>query len=307
MARAPPPQNKNKNGRSDSATAAAASSFGGVPYHYMAEKRGGNNKSASVSRCIDHDTFKFNCSEPSKEDPNRPCGKGCCHHRNPNNRKKFMKRRSCKECKKNGEGGQDLCDSHYVDKRSCKICAPRCEEHGKVKAMCRLCRVEEANAVMNLTSLGAGEREKIQMMREEEDTEERLHHQQQKRAKTAKNTDTTIERRKSSNGKATTTTSHSSAEPVEIISVFETMQTLRRPEPTIGEVEWISEDLTTTARVKTISKAHPDFTIDLCRKEGQETQALATRHLKVGEKNVAISYTEKDYGSYQYQLRVRRT
>tara|TARA_X000000368_G_scaffold394947_1_gene361958 strand:- start:36 stop:533 length:498 start_codon:yes stop_codon:yes gene_type:complete len=165
--------------------------------------------------------------------------------------------------------------------------------------------VEEANAVMNLTSLGAGEREKIQMMREEEDTEERLHHQQQKRAKTAKNTDTTIERRKRSN--ATTTTSHSSAEPVEIISVFETMQTLRRPEPTIGEVEWISEDLTTTARVKTISKAHPDFTIDLCRKEGQETQALATRRLKEGEKNVAISYTEKDYGSYQYQLRVRRT
>ena len=161
--------------------------------------------------------------------------------------------------------------------------------------------------VMNLTSLGAGEREKIQMMREEEDTEERLHHQQQKRAKTAKNTDTTIERRKSSNGKATTTTSHSSAEPVEIISVFETMQTLRRPEPTIGEVEWISEDLTTTARVKTISRAHPDFTIDLCRKEGQETQALATRRLKEGEKNVAISYTEKDYGSYQYQLRVRRT
>jgi len=271
----------------------------------MPEKRGGNNKSASVSRCTDHDTFKFNCSEPSKENPNRPCGKGCCHHRNPNNRKKFMKRRSCKECKKNGEGGQDLCDLHYVDKRSCKICAPRCEEHGKVKAMCRLCRVEEANAVMNLTSLGAGEREKIQMMREEEDTEERLHHQQQKRAKTAKNTDTTIERRKRSN--ATTTTSHSSAEPVEIISVFETMQTLRRPEPTIGEVEWISEDLTTTARVKTISKAHPDFTIDLCRKEGQETQALATRRLKEGEKNVAISYTEKDYGSYQYQLRVRRT
>ena len=35
-------------------------------------------------------------------------------------------------------------DLHYVDKRSCKICAPRCEEHGKVKAMCRLCRVEEA-------------------------------------------------------------------------------------------------------------------------------------------------------------------
>ena len=77
-----------------------------------------------------------------------------------------------------------MCDLHYVDKRSCKICAPRCEEHGKVKAMCRLCRVEEANAVMNLTSLGAGEREKIQMMRKEEDTEERLHHQQQKRAKT---------------------------------------------------------------------------------------------------------------------------
>ena len=153
-----------------------------------------------------------------------------------------------------------------------------------------------------------GRKEKIQMMREEEDTEERLHHQQQKRAKTAKNTDTTIERRKSSNAKATTTTSHSSAEPVEIISVFETMQTLRRPEPTIGEVEWISEDLTTTARVKTISKAHPDFTIDCVEKEGQSAQALATRRLKEGEKNVAISYTtEKDYGSYQYQLRVRRT
>ena len=142
---------------------------------------------------------------------------------------------------------------------------------------------------------------------EEEDTEERLHHQQQKRAKTAKNTDTTIERRKNSNAKATTTTSHSSAEPVEIISVFETIQTLTRPDPTIGEVEWISEDLTTTARVKTISRAHPDFTIDLCRKEGQETQALATHRLKEGEVNVSISYTEKDYGSYQYQLRVRRT
>ena len=150
----------------------------------MVGKRVGNYKSASVSRCRDHDTFKFNCSEPSEDDPNRPCGKGCCLHRNPNNDKKFMKRRSCKECKKNGEGGQDLCDLHCVDKRSCKICAPRCQEHGKVKAMCRLCRVEEANAVMNLTSLGAGESEKIQRTRVV-DNEERMNHQQKKRAKQA--------------------------------------------------------------------------------------------------------------------------
>ena len=103
MARAPPPQNKNKNGRSDSAAAAAASCFGGVSYHYMPEKRGGNNKSASVSRCMTTTRLKFNCSEPSKKNPNRPCGKGCCNHRNPNNRKKFMKRRSCKSVKRMGK------------------------------------------------------------------------------------------------------------------------------------------------------------------------------------------------------------
>ena len=75
------------------------------------------------SRCSDHGTFKFNCSKPSKEDPEQPCGKGCCTHRNPNNNSVFMKRRACKECKKLGEGGDDLCDLHFVDKRSCKKCA----------------------------------------------------------------------------------------------------------------------------------------------------------------------------------------
>jgi len=99
---------------------------------------------------------------------------------------------------------------------------------------------------------------------------------------------------------------------VEIISAFETTQTLKRPKPTIGDVEWVSEDLTTTAKVNSISRAHPDFTIELCRKitstVGKEENAvLARQQLKKGETNIDISFTENDYGSYQYRLHLRRT
>ena len=264
------------------------------------------------SRCSDHGTFKFNCSKPSVEDPEQPCGKGCCTHRNPNNNSVFMKRRACKECKKLGEGGYDLCDLHFVDKRSCKKCAPRCKEHGKVKANCQLCRLEERNAVINLTSLstdivGLQEKERRRERLNEEDFLEKESKNQMHKKSTEKKDKTILMASK------TTLSPESDPDPdVEIISAFETTQTLKRPNPTIGDVEWVSEDLTTTAKVSSISRAHPDFTIELCRKitstvGKEENVVLARQQLKKGETNIDISFTENDYGSYQYRLHLRRT
>jgi len=264
------------------------------------------------SRCSDHGTFKFNCSKPSKEDPEMPCGKGCCTHRNPNNNSVFMKRRACKECKKLGEGGYDLCDLHFVDKRTCKKCAPRCKEHGKVKANCQSCRLEETNAVINLTSLstdivGLQEKERRRERLNEEDFLEKESKNQMHKKSTEKKDKTILMASK------TTLSPESDPDPdVEIISAFETTQTLKRPNPTIGDVEWVSEDLTTTAKVSSISRAHPDFTIELCRKitstvGKEENVVLARQQLKKGETNIDISFTENDYGSYQYRLHLRRT
>ena len=264
------------------------------------------------SRCSDHGTFKFNCSKPSKEDPEQPCGKGCCTHRNPNNNSVFMKRRACKECKKLGEGGYDLCDLHFVDKRTCKKCAPRCKEHGKVKANCQSCRLEETNTVINLTSLstdivGLQEKERRrERLKEEDFLGKELKNQMHKKS-TEKKDKTILMASK------TTLSPESDPDPdVEIISAFETTQTLKRPNPTIGDVEWVSEDLTTTAKVSSISRAHSDFTIELCRKitstVGKEENVVLARHqLKKGETNIDISFTENDYGSYQYRLHLRRT
>ena len=264
------------------------------------------------SRCSDHGTFKFNCSKPSKEDPEQPCGKGCCTHRNPNNNSVFMKRRACKECKKLGEGGYDLCDLHFVDKRTCKKCAPRCKEHGKVKANCQSCRLEETNTVISLTSLstdivGLQEKERRRERLNEEDFLEKESKNQMHKKSTEKKDKTILMASK------TTLSPESDPDPdVEIISAFETTQTLKRPNPTIGDVEWVSEDLTTTAKVSSISRAHPDFTIELCRKitstvGKEENVVLARQQLKKGETNIDISFTENDYGSYQYRLHLRRT
>ena len=264
------------------------------------------------SRCSDHGTFKFNCSKPSKEDPEQPCGKGCCRHRNPNNNSVFMKRRACKECKKLGEGGYDLCDLHFVDKRTCKKCAPRCKEHGKVKANCQSCRLEETNTVINLTSLstdivGLQEKERRRERLNEEDFLEKESKNQMHKKSTEKKDKTILMASK------TTLSPESDPDPdVEIISAFETTQTLKRPNPTIGDVEWVSEDLTTTAKVSSISRAHSDFTIELCRKitstvGKEENVVLARQQLKKGETNIDISFTENDYGSYQYRLHLRRT
>lgn len=276
----------------------------------------GSKMPSPSSRCSDHGTFKFNCSKPSKEDPEQPCGKGCCTHRNPNNNQVFMKRRACKECKKLGEGGYDLCDLHFVDKRSCKNCAPRCKEHGKVKANCQLCRLEETNAVINLTSLSTDivglqekERRRARINEGEDFPEKESKNQTHKKSTIKKKDKTTILMA----SKTTLTSPDSDPDPdVEIISAFETTQTLKRPKPTIGDVEWVSEDLTTTAKVNSISRAHPDFTIELCRKitsaVGKEKNVVLARHqLKKGETNIDISFTENDYGSYQYRLHLRRT
>ncbi|CAL6292409.1 unnamed protein product [Bathycoccus prasinos] len=264
------------------------------------------------SRCSDHGTFKFDCSKPSKEDPEQPCGKGCCTHRNPNNNSVFMKRRACKECKKLGEGGYDLCDLHFVDKRTCKKCAPRCKDHGKVKANCQSCRLEETNAVINLTSLstdivGLQEKEQRRERLNEEDFLEKESKNQTHKKSTKKKDKTILTASK------TTLSPDLDPDPdVEIISAFETTQTLKRPKPTIGDVEWVSEDLTTTAKVSSISRAHPDFTIELCRKimstvGKEENVMLARQQLKKGETNIDISFTENDYGTYQYRLHLRRT
>jgi hypothetical protein len=178
--------------------------------------------------------------------------------------------------------------------------------------------VEETNAVINLTSLstdiGLQEKEKRRERPPERQNEDFLEKESsQMRKKSTKKKDKTLMTSK------TTLSPDSDPDPdVEIISVFETTQTLKRPKPTIGDVKWVSEDLTTTAKVNSISRAHPDFTIELCRKitstVGKEEKdaternvVLARQQLKKGETNIDISFTEKDYGSYQYRLHLRRT
>jgi hypothetical protein len=170
--------------------------------------------------------------------------------------------------------------------------------------------------VINLTSLSTDivglqekERRRARINEGEDFPEKESKNQTHKKSTIKKKDKTTILMA----SKTTLTSPDSDPDPdVEIISAFETTQTLKRPKPTIGDVEWVSEDLTTTAKVNSISRAHPDFTIELCRKitsaVGKEKNVVLARHqLKKGETNIDISFTENDYGSYQYRLHLRRT
>ncbi|CAL6421937.1 unnamed protein product [Bathycoccus prasinos] len=72
-----------------------------------------------------------------------------------------------------------------------------------------------------------------------------------------------------------------------------------RPEPTFT-TSWTKSGLTINADLSSITGAHPDFYAYLCRDDGT---TLATHHFQTGQ-TASLSFTETEYGSYNYQLKL---
>ncbi len=77
-------------------------------------------------------------------------------------------------------------------------------------------------------------------------------------------------------------------------------QLFPRPEPTFT-TSWTKSGLTINADLSSITGAHPDFYAYLCRDDGT---TLATHQFQTGQTTTSLSFTEPDYGSYNYQLKL---
>ena len=77
-------------------------------------------------------------------------------------------------------------------------------------------------------------------------------------------------------------------------------QLFPRPEPTFT-TSWTKSGLSITADLSSITGAHPDFYAYLCRDDGT---TLATHQFQTGQTTTSLSFTEPDYGSYNYQLKL---
>ncbi len=77
-------------------------------------------------------------------------------------------------------------------------------------------------------------------------------------------------------------------------------ETYIRPEPTFT-TSWTKSGLTINADLSSITGAHPDFYAYLCRDDGT---TLATHQFQTGQTTTSLSFTEPDYGSYNYQLKL---
>ena len=73
-----------------------------------------------------------------------------------------------------------------------------------------------------------------------------------------------------------------------------------RPEPTFT-TSWTKSGLTINADLSKITDSHPDFYAYLCRDDGT---TLATHQFTEGQTTASLSFTEADYGSYNYQLKL---
>ena len=80
-------------------------------------------------------------------------------------------------------------------------------------------------------------------------------------------------------------------------------QLLPRPEPTFT-TSWTKSGLTINADLSSITGAHPDFYAYLCRDDGT---TLATHHFTEGETTTSLSFTEAEYGTFTYQLKLGTT
>jgi len=73
-----------------------------------------------------------------------------------------------------------------------------------------------------------------------------------------------------------------------------------RPEPSFT-TSWAKCGLTISADLSGITNAHSSFYAYLCRDDGA---TLATHQFQTGQTTTSLSFTEADYGSYNYQLKL---
>ncbi|CAL6303351.1 unnamed protein product [Bathycoccus prasinos] len=73
-----------------------------------------------------------------------------------------------------------------------------------------------------------------------------------------------------------------------------------RPEPTFT-TSWTKSGLSITADLSGIVGGHPEFYAYLCRDGGT---TLDTHQFQIGQTTTSLAFTEADYGSYNYQLKL---
>ncbi|CAL6310781.1 unnamed protein product [Bathycoccus prasinos] len=73
-----------------------------------------------------------------------------------------------------------------------------------------------------------------------------------------------------------------------------------RPEPTFT-TSWTKSGLTINADLSSITGAHPEFYAYLTRDDGT---ILATHQFQTGQTTTSLTFTETEYGSYNYQLKL---
>ncbi|CAL6424878.1 unnamed protein product [Bathycoccus prasinos] len=73
-----------------------------------------------------------------------------------------------------------------------------------------------------------------------------------------------------------------------------------RPEPTFT-TSWTKSGLTINADLSSITGAHPEFFAYLTRDDGT---TLATHQFQTGQTTTSLTFTETEYGSYNYQLKL---
>ena len=76
-----------------------------------------------------------------------------------------------------------------------------------------------------------------------------------------------------------------------------------RPEPTFT-TSWTKSGLTINADLSSITGAHPDFYAYLCRNDGT---TLTTHQFTEGQTTTSLSFTETEYGTFTYQLKLGTT
>ena len=76
-----------------------------------------------------------------------------------------------------------------------------------------------------------------------------------------------------------------------------------RPTPTFS-TSWTKTSLVITADLSCITDPHSSFYAYLCRDDGT---TLATHQFQTGQTTALLSFTETDYGTYNYQFKLGTT
>ena len=104
----------------------------------------------------------------------------------------------------------------------------------------------------------------------------------------------------------TTTTSNPNIPPESywVDTVIATHQQIFvRPEPTFT-TSWTKSGLALSADLSSITNAHQDFYAYLCR---EDETTLATHQFTEGQTTTSLSFTETEYGTFTYQLKLGTT